>query len=681
MISHAAAELSAAARQMAFGTVAEFARAMRALGRGELDDAHAHMDVAPVPVRYNDEVGDIAASFNQLRGEIGSAVTGLDAAREGLRAARTELTESNISLHDRVDALRLAEDKLSGVLNSLDSVVWSLDVESRKLLYVSPAVSSIYGCLPEVFISQPELWREAVYVDDRIKFQAWLLQLLEEGPAIIQYRIQRPDGQLRWLEDKARVVRDSAGRALRFDGIASDISERKRHEIELDYLANNDPLTDLPNRNRLRLYVEQALSRAQRRGESVAMLFLDLDGFKFVNDSYGHALGDQLLKAVASRLKSAVRGDDTVARLGGDEFVILLQGLSDGERAVTLGRKLLDNLCLPIHVGDHRLHVTGSVGISLYPADGDCFETLLKHADVAMYRAKDQGRNGVRCYEPEMGARTEARMALESALRVALAEQQFELHYQPQYEMADGYVSGVEALIRWSHPELGVVEPARFIPLAEETGLIVPIGAWVLKTACAQVRAWQIAGYPELRIAVNVSARQAHDPGFPKLVQQTLVDTGLNPKYLQLELTETALIRDSNAVLNTLREIKALGVSLAMDDFGTGYSSLSYLHRFPFDTLKIDRSFIAEASIDVASITRAIVAMARALNLKTVAEGVETFQQLEFLHSNTCDAVQGHYLMRAMKAEDIPASLAPSTAVRNLRSLPKNLLRVVPRGL
>lgn len=676
MVAHSAGELSTAAKRLAFGTVAEFARAMRALGRGDLDAAHAHMDGTRVRVRSSDEVGEVAHSFNQLRDELGAAVEGLDAAREGLRQARAELLETNLSLRDRVEELRLAEDKLSGVLNSLDSVVWSLAWDSGDLLYISPAVERVYGRYAEDLLHEPQSWHGAVHADDLPRFQHWLAGLASGGESLLQYRIVRPDAAIRWIEDKARVVRDRDGMPLRVDGIASDISDRKRHEFELAYLANNDPLTDLPNRNLLRDRVKQALAHARRSGERVALLFLDLDGFKFVNDSYGHALGDVLLTVVAGRLRRVVRAEDTVARLGGDEFVILLAGLSAAEDASLVAHKALSDLSVPLHVGDYLLHVTGSIGISLFPDDGDSYEVLLKHADVAMYRAKELGRNGVQLYRPDLGARSDERMKLESGLRTALAEEQFELHYQPQYDLATGRVSGMEALIRWSHPVLGSVSPARFIPVAEETNLILGIGDWVLVRVCEQLREWQRAGHRELCMAVNVSTKQIHDPDFTPRLAAILETAGIEPADLQLELTETALIRDSDSVLVTLLQLKELGVSLALDDFGTGYSSLSYLQRFPFDTLKIDRSFVASPSADAASLTRAIISMARSLNLKTVAEGVETRPQLEFLYDNGCDFVQGHYFSEAVNADKAIAYFATAApAAAEIRQLRRDVLR------
>ena len=655
MIGHSAREVSGAARSLATGTLTEFSRAMQALARGDIDAAHVKVDITPVRVYARDEVGEMAQSFNILQAEIGHAAIGLEGAREGLRRARSELTEANSSLENRVQQLHLAEEKLSGILESIDNVVWSASTVNGEMLYINAAAERIYARPIADFLADKSLWLSVVHPDDQGAVLKWLSGVARRGPSTLQYRIIRPDGQVRWLEDRARAVIDTDGAPVRLDGVSSDITERKSHEAEMAHLVNHDVLTGLPSRNLLNDRITQALAHARRSEQPVAVLFLDLDGFKFINDSLGHTVGDELLKAVAGRLADAIRDGDTVARLGGDEFVVVLLDIADAGDAEIVAQGILRSLVKPILADGQSLHVTASIGVSVFPQDGHNADLLLKHADIAMYRAKDRGRNGIQRYAREMSVRTEERVKLESALRGALEREQFKLHYQPQVDLKDGRVCGVEALIRWTHPAFGTVSPARFIPLAEETGLIIPIGEWVLRQACRQLQAWHAAGRKDLSMAVNVSARQFHHQDIPQLVRRVLDETGVPPHSLELELTESALLYNADAVIDTLRELKAIGVSLAMDDFGTGYSSLSYLKRFPIDTIKIDQSFTADlpGGKDAASITRAIIAMAQSLDMKTIGEGVETYQQLNFLSVNACDVIQGHYFSAALPVDEM----------------------------
>ncbi|MFC3107052.1 amino acid permease [Undibacterium arcticum] len=666
MIAHSAVEISDAAKQLASGTLAEFSRAMRALGRGDLDAAHASVSITPVRARSRDEVGAMAASFNLLQCEVANAATGLDGAREGLRQARHELTNANWNLKQRVGQLRQVEEKLSGILDSIPMVVWSISA-AHELLYMNPAAHIIYGRSVAEFTADRTLWTSIVHPDDRTRVMQWLAQVLAAESLALQYRIVRPDGEVRWLEDHARMVRDEHGNPLRLDGVATDISERRLRDERIEYLANFDSLTGLPNRNLFMNRLEQSLIQERRAQGKLGLLFLDIDRFKHINDSFGHAFGDSLLKEFAARLKSVLRERDTVARLGGDEFVIILAGISEYENAARVALKILNAFLQPLSVDGRELHVTTSIGVSVYPEDDDEADALLKHADVAMYRAKDQGRNCFQCYTLEMGSKAVERMELEHALHHALENNEFELHYQPQIDLKSGRVKSVEALIRWHHPELGSVAPLRFIQLAEETGLIIPIGEWVLKTACAQTSAWHRAGY-RLTVAVNVSGRQFQQKNMPQLVQSVLDGTGLDAAYLELELTESMLMNDSEATIQILGHLKAIGVGLSIDDFGTGFSSLSYLTRFAIDIIKIDQSFISGLAKkpEAASITLAIIALAKALGLKTVAEGVETAEQLDFLHANGCDAIQGYYFSRPLPADEMTTLLRRGTKLANL---------------
>ncbi len=440
--------------------------------------------------------------------------------------------------------------------------------------------------------------------------------------------------------------------ALRTYHLLSSMAAQQAH---MAYLATHDDLTGLPNRALLQDRIHQTLLQLRRSGGLMALLFIDLDGFKFINDSYGHSLGDVLLQSVSERLRIGVREGDTVARLGGDEFVVMLRDIAGPADALKAAHEVLKSLLAPFEVQGRTLQLTASIGVSVHPQDGDSAELLLKHADVALYGAKQGGRNRVQIYRTELTANVKERVVLEGALRNALELGQFELHYQPRVEMCGGTISGVEALLRWHHPQLGTVSPARFIPLAEEVGLIVPIGEWVLQTACDQLKAWQAAGLKGLTMAVNISARQFHDQDIAALVRRTLAQAGLRPEELELEMTESAMISHSDQVIARLRELRAMGVSLSMDDFGTGYSSLSYLSRLPINILKIDRSFTSQLgrSSEAASITRAIIGLAHYLNMRTICEGVETGAQYAFLSDQGCDAIQGHYFSPALPPDDL----------------------------
>ncbi len=684
MIGHSVLEVSSAAKRLATGTLADFSRAMTALGIGDLNGAHARVDITPVRINSNDEVGDMAASFNTLQAEIGVAARGLDGAREGLRQARDDLTEANARLEQRVLQLHRAEETLSGVLDSIDNIVWSVSLDNHQLLYLNPAAERVYGRPVSDFHADNRLWLKIVHLDDRQRVDDWCAALVADQPLAIEYRIVRPDGAERWLENRGRTINGPDGKAVRVDGVVSDISDRKLHAERIAYQANHDALTGLPNRILLNDRISQALAQARRSDQHVAILFLDLDGFKFVNDSYGHAFGDALLRTVAARLEVVTRESDTVARLGGDEFVILLPSLARSEVAVQVAEKVLQAFSVQISQDGRDLHLSASIGISVFPQDGNSSDLLLQHADVAMYRAKANGRNGFKAYSVEMGVQAQDRMEIESALRVALERRQLELHYQPQVDGASGRIVGVEALLRWHHPTLGMVAPSRFIPVAEETGLIIPIGEWVLQTAAAQAKAWHAGGHTELCVAVNMSAKQFQQQDVPALVRDVLDRTGLPAQCLELELTESVLMQGTDAAVHTMRQIKALGVRLALDDFGTGYSSLSYLKRFPIDVLKIDQSFTFEVTSDdgAASITRAIIAMARSLNMTTVAEGVETREQLEFLGMLGCDVMQGYHISRPVPASQITAMLEADLLLARGKESPQasRALTTVCRG-
>jgi diguanylate cyclase (GGDEF)-like protein len=438
-----------------------------------------------------------------------------------------------------------------------------------------------------------------------------------------------------------------------------EIAVRQQAESDLHFQATHDALTGLSNRRLLLDRVQQAIASARRSGQRFIVCFIDLDRFKLINDSLGHEAGDTLLKTIARRIMGCLRDSDTVARMGGDEFVLLLRDLEDVGQALHTVQRVADAVSQPIQLGAREVTVTCSVGCSAYPTDGVEADDLLKFADCAMYRAKEAGRNNMQLYNADLRRRLEERVKLEGELRHAIDREQLTLHYQPQVDLKRGVIIGVEALLRWHHPELGNVGPSRFIPLAEETGLIQPIGEWVLHQACAQARAWQQAGLPHVRMAVNLSARQITHGDVAALVKRTLAATGLDSAWLELELTETASMDDPDHIIPLLTRLKDMGVSLAIDDFGTGYSNLQYLKRFPVDMLKLDGSFVRELTSSPSSlaIADAIVAMSHRLSLQVVAEGVETEGQLRLLAARDCDQVQGYYFSMTLPADQCAALL------------------------
>ncbi len=474
----------------------------------------------------------------------------------------------------------------------------------------------------------------------------------------------RRDGVEASIEDSAAPIHDRRGTVTGAVMVFHDVTTARALSLRMAYLAQHDALTDLPNRIMLGDRLKQAIALAYRRKRKLALLFLDMDRFKHINDSLGHTIGDRLLQSVAHRLQACVRSSDTVSRQGGDEFVILLSDMAHPEDADISADKILAALSAPHSIDQHDLHVTGSIGIATYPDDGVDSDTLLQHADLAMYHAKEMGRNNVQFYKAEMNVHAVERHSLEDGLRKALERKEFELHYQPKINLATGAMIGVEALIRWRHPQRGLVPPSQFIPIAEESGLIVEIGRWVLREACRQARAWQDAGLPVIRLAINVSAVELRTKDFVAGVRAILADTGLDPHCLEFELTETFLMEASSSTAAVLQALKDLGLQIALDDFGTGYSSLSFLRRFPIDTVKIDQSFVRDMTTDAddACIVRAVIGMGESLHLNVVAEGVETREQLAFLRRHKCPAGQGLHFGRPLVAAEFAEVLGRSVA-------------------
>ncbi len=460
----------------------------------------------------------------------------------------------------------------------------------------------------------------------------------------------RRDGYECAIEDSAAPIHDRDGEVTGAVIVFHDVSMARSMVLEMSHLAQHDSLTDLPNRVMLRDRLTQAISLARRNHYQLGVLFFDLDGFKRVNDTLGHAIGDKLLQSVASRLLAGVRKSDTVSRQGGDEFVILLPEIAHAADAAVSAAKIIAQLQMPHDIGEHHLLVTASIGLSTYPENGEDAETLIKNADTAMYHAKQGGRNAYQFFRPDMGLQAVERQSLEGQLRYALERRELLLHFQPKVNLQTGAITSVEALVRWQHPERGLLLPAQFLTIAEDTGLIVAIGHWVLQEACRQTREWFDAGLLAVPVAVNISSLEFRSDQFLEGVQAALQSTSLDPKYLELELTETVLMRHADSAADALAQLKAIGVRLAVDDFGTGYSSLSYLTRFPIDALKLDQSFVRNligSSAD-AAVVSAVISMGKSLHHRVIAEGVETLEQLAFLQAHCCDEGQGYYFSRPL---------------------------------
>ncbi|WP_245795363.1 sensor domain-containing protein [Thioalkalivibrio denitrificans] len=559
-----------------------------------------------------------------------------------------------ISERVRVEAaLRISEQRLANAQRIARIGHWEWEIETGRL-YWSDEVYRILGLRPNEMTPDYQSFLKMIPEDDRKTLEYAISRCLDEGtPYEIDHRIMCPDGSERVLHEDGELVYDDDGQPVLMRGTAQDITEQRSYEEKLRHIANFDPVTELPNRALFRDRLEHALANAHRNGRMVALLFLDLDRFKNVNDSLGHMMGDDLLRQTAARLHGCVRDGDTVARFGGDEFVVILENVEHADQASLTADRIIQAMIHPFRLGDHEHFCNVSIGISLYPDDDDDPENLVRYADNAMYLAKGQGGAGYRFYTPDMHARAMDRLVLQNSLHQALEMEQFELHYQPQLDLRSGRITGVEALVRWRHPERGLVPPSEFIPMAEDTGLIEGLGDWVLRTAAREIHSWAQRDLPTLNLSVNLSPRQFRQPDLPQRIARALADSGLPAQQLQLEITEGALIEDLGQTVATLNRLSELGASISIDDFGTGHSSLAYLKRLPVHVLKIDREFVDGIGHDPddAAIAEAIIALSRTLRMEVVAEGVETREQATFLRERGCDLAQGYYISRPLPAD------------------------------
>lgn len=542
------------------------------------------------------------------------------------------------------EALKTVAGRLELATRAGKLGIWDWNIVEDELTW-DDRMFELYGVNKEDFSGAYEAFINGVHPEDREHVEQVIREGFENGlPYDTEFRVIWPDGSLHYIRAGGQVIHDDKGRAVRMTGVNYDITERVEAQQQLHFIAHHDDLTELPNRMLFTDRLKHALISASRSDAKVALLFLDLDRFKNINDTFGHEMGDEFLKVIATRLNNEIRGSDTVARFGGDEFAVILEAISDIKEAISVAEKLLDVLADPYVINGHTFYATASIGISLFPDDATEVQTLLKHSDTAMYRAKELGRNNFQFFSRELSDQAKERHSLENDLRRALFNGEFELYYQPQFDLNTREVRAIEVLLRWHHPENGLVMPSRFISMAEETGLIVPIGKWVLSEACSQLRKWKEQGLMVVPVTINLSGRQFDDRSLLEMISSTIKDNRLDPGLLELEITEGVMINDPGNATGLLRQLKDMGIKIAIDDFGTGYSSLSYLKRYAIDALKIDQSFVRDITTDTndMSIVMAIIAMAHSMGLNVIAEGVETEEQYEFLKAQKCDVVQGY---------------------------------------
>lgn len=625
-----------------------------------LNETHGTIVENPIPRALSSMTVSDLAGATLLRTRTGEEIPIDDGAApiidDNGKLLGAVLVFRDITARRRVEnLLRESEERFHSAFD-LASIGMALLTVDGRFLQVNSSLCTIFGYLETELLNSS--LKMLVNEDEYKKALYYLHQLLSDVLPSFQIELEckhKMAGKSVWVLLSASLVRSPAGEPQYYIIQIQDITDRKHADLQLQYIANHDPLTGLLNRlefdNRLTL----ALTSVQRRSGKLALLFLDLDRFKLINDSLGHTTGDMLLREVGERLKKSVRSNDILARLGGDEFIILLQDIAEIDDIARIAQKTIDSLIQPFTFQGNDIVVTASIGISVFPSDGDSSQTLLMNADTAMYLAKDRGKNNYQFYSQEMTARSIERMTIERGLRQALKNQEFVLHYQPQTNAGDGATVRAEALVRWQHPELGLIPPDRFIHVAEETGLIVPIGNWVLRTACRQARQWQENGASFTHVAVNVSPRQFQEKDLFQTIKNALDESGLQPEFLELEITESAVMQEPEKTLDVLYRLHELGVLLSIDDFGTGYSSLTYLRQFPVHSVKIDRSFVMGIPEDQGSMTlvQGIIALAHELKLQVTAEGVENEAQLAFLMRQQCDLLQGYLLSRPITAQQL----------------------------
>jgi diguanylate cyclase (GGDEF)-like protein/PAS domain S-box-containing protein len=577
---------------------------------------------------------------------------------EQLVKINEELELEIIERKHTAECLRVSEERLDSILGSIEDVVWSMHPTSSHFLYFNAAVEKIYGFPTSKFFIDPEFWLKVIHLDDRERVEGANRDITEKGTVQEEYRILRPDQEVRWVSDRRYLVYDLDGNAIRIDGVVRDITDQKRAQERLVHDALHDSLTGLPNRNLFMDRVDQAIRYSKRHSQYMfAVMFIDLDRFKMVNDMHGHMIGDQFLQAIAKLLGSCLRSvGDTVARLGGDEFTILIDDIQEVSEALMIADRFLSKLLHPINLATQTIFASASIGIVISNRDYVNGTDLLRDADIAMYRAKSLGKGRYILFDKEMYEQNLKTSQLDRDLHYALERQEFELYYQPIISLESGNLAGFEALIRWHHPERGLLSPTEFIPIAEETGLIIAIGDWVLNQACQQISIWQ-SKYVQakfLKMSINFTCQQICEKDLLEKLDRVLATTRIDGSTIRLEITESSMMDQGEETLSKLEELRARNIQLSIDDFGQGYSSLSYLHRFPVNTLKIDRTFVEQMSLGGQNleIIRTIIILAHALEMNVVAEGVETHEQMSMLKQLGCEYAQGYLFSRPVIVAD-----------------------------
>ncbi|MEM8778013.1 MAG: EAL domain-containing protein [Cyanobacteria bacterium P01_G01_bin.49] len=617
-------------------------------------------NLLPLEVLVNQQ----AEQLSEANKELSQAKAQVKQLRDANVALKEELNHSQTleeELSINQEALRFQQDRIHSILGSIDDVVWSMLPHVGQILYINDATQKVYGYPISAFLENLNLWQEIVYSEDKQRFDASQKELYITGEQDIEYRIVWPNGEIHWVRVRARLMKDEQGKLLRIDGLTTETTESKKIREQLYYDSLHDKLTGLPNRTLLMNRIDQAIRQYQHsQDKCFAVLFLDLDGFKVINDSMGHLVGDRFLIDITHRLSQCLGSRDTLARLGGDEFVILLENLDTANDAIVTADRIHQGLKSPILLGKEEIFVSASIGIVVDVAQnwrdryGQAAE-LLRDADIAMYRAKAKGQGQSQVFDASMYAYAVKRLQLANDLQRAIERQEFLVYYQPIISLASDRIQGFEALVRWKHPEKGLVSPADFIPVAEETDTILKIDELVLRNACSQLSIWQ-AQFPELAplsMNVNLSSKHLSKPGLIAILDEVLAITGLDGRTLKLEITESAVIENTKIAVEILQQVKQRNIAICLDDFGTGYSSLSYLDCFSFDTLKIDRSFIERlvGDNDKCEIIKAIINLGLDLDMNVVAEGVETQQQMDKLKALSCSSGQGYGYSPPLKSD------------------------------
>ena len=636
---------------------------IKALNSGGVDYINKPFQIDEVLLRIKNQLQLQAAQREvlKLNGELEQRIKERTAQ---LETSNRELKNEILGREQVTKLLEQSEEKLESILNSLEEVVWSAEVATSNLLFLNPAAQKVYGRSVDELLRNPDLRLESIHPDDRDRVELSLASSLNYSNEL-EYRIIQPNGEIRWVWERSRLIHNEDGQPHRRDGIICDITERKKVEEELSHEAKHDSLTNLPNRSAFVERLEQIVKYCQKNSKYLfAVLFIDLDRFKIVNDSLGHLVGDELLISVAQVLVNCSRTNDFVARLGGDEFTILLGEIQTVEDAKVIAEKIQQQLKVPLKLHGHSVFTSASIGIVICNHEYRDSSEILRDADIAMYRAKFGGKARHEVFNQEMYAETKELLEIENDLHQAILNNEFILHYQPIFSFEDNALYGFEALIRWNHPAKGLIYPNKFIHVAEETGLIKPIGKWAIDRACSQLRLWQTK-YPDasnLKVSVNVASQQMKDPDFLNNLDDILTATNLSKNSLHIEITESTLMDYKPETIDLFNKIRDRGIKLNIDDFGTGYSSLQYLNRFPINILKIDRSFTQGMLMEKENfeIVKTIIALARTLKIDTIAEGIENYQQLAVLKKLNCKLGQGYLFSKPVDCESAALLISES---------------------